>query len=469
MIVKRSGWYCCFLLSLSALSSAPVQGQQKSPEPGRDWYFRDPADDSLAGISLYKAYNLLKSRKARTVVVAVIDNGFDLEHEDLKNNIWTNSKEVPGNGIDDDHNGYIDDIHGWNFRGSKDGSTSVNDQAEATRVYTLWKDIYDNKDTAGLSREKKVEWLEFQNAKKEYLERSMDPKASAEDRAYYYNPAFNARQGVDSPDNINQRYYGIPVGQLPAELSHGTHVAGIIAAERNDGKGIDGIADHVLVMPIVATTGGGDERDKDVANAIFYAVDNGAQIINMSFSKKYSPYKERVDEAVRYAELKNVLIFHAAGNSGDNDDTAGYYPTGLYSDGKKAGNLITVGWSRPKFDYRLAHPNSNYGKTQVDLFAPGSDIYSLVPVNAYAEKSGSSMSTPMVSGVAALLFSYFPSLTAADVKDILMKSVYIPHNLVNRPGSTDKVEFNSLSVSGGIVNAYQAVIMAIRITQSGLK
>ncbi len=452
------------MLGLIMLASLSTCAQQIAKEPGRDWYFRDPTDDSLAGISLYKAYDLLKGKKATTIIVAVIDNGFDLEHEDLKQNIWTNTKEIPGNGIDDDHNGYIDDIHGWNFRGSLNGTTDVNDQAEATRVYMLWKNVYDNTDTAGFSKAKKSEWLMYQNAKKEYLEKSRDPNESAEDRMYYYNPAFNARKGVDHADSITERYYGIPVGPLPAELSHGTHVAGIIGAVRDNGKGIDGIAGHVLIMPIVATTNGGDERDKDVANAILYAVDNGARIINMSFSKKYSPYKERVDEAIRYAAGKNVLIFHAAGNSGDNDDTASYYPTGIYIDGTKATNFITVGWSRPKFDYRLAHPYSNYGKIQVDLFAPGSDIYSLIPVNAYGEKSGSSMSTPMVSGVAALLLSYFPSLSAAQVKEILLKSVYIPRNPVNRPGSSEKVAFNSLSVSGGIVNAYQAVQMAMKMT-----
>jgi subtilisin family serine protease len=459
-IAKRN----CLLPVIFMLVSFSSMGQQNAKEPGRDWYFRDPAEDSLAGISLYKAYDLLKGRNATMIIVAVIDNAFDLQHEDLKQNIWTNTREIAGNGIDDDHNGYTDDMNGWNFRGSSDGTIHINDQAEATRVYTLWKNVYDNPDTAGFSKAKKSEWLMYQKAKKEYLEKSRDPNESAEDRMYYYNPAFNARKGVDSPDSLEQRYYGIPVGPLPAELSHGTHVAGIIGAVRNNGKGIDGIADHVLIMPIVATTNGGDERDKDIANAILYAVDNGARIINMSFSKKYSPYKKRVDDAVLYAELKNVLIFHAAGNSGDNDDTASYYPTGVYIDGTKASNFITVGWSRPKFDYRLAHPNSNYGKTQVDLFAPGSDIYSLIPLNAYGEKSGSSMATPMVTGVAALLLSYFPSLSIAQVKEILLKSVFIPGNPVNRPGSAEKVEFNSLSVSGGILNAYEAVRLAIKMT-----
>jgi cell wall-associated protease len=455
----------CLIFVLSSLLSASLYSQQRGSESGRDWYFRDPEKDSVAGISLYKAYDLLKGRTGKTVIVAVIDNGFDIEHQDLKNNIWTNTNEIPGNGIDDDHNGYIDDIHGWNFRGSKDGTTSINDQAEATRVYLLWKDKYDNSDTTGLSKTDKIDWRMYQRAKKEYLDKTQDSAESADDRNYYYNPGFNSRKGVDFEDSINERYYGIPIKPLPAELSHGTHVAGIIGAVRNNGIGIDGIADHVLIIPIVATTGGGDERDKDVANAILYAVDNGAKIINMSFSKKYSPFKERVDEAVRYAERKNVLIFHSAGNSGDDDDTASYYPTGMYEDGSKAANFITVGWNRPKFDYRLAHPHSNYGKSQVDFFAPGSDIYSLVPLNGYEEKSGSSMSTPMASGVAALLMSYFPSLSSAQVKMILLKSVYIPEIIVNRPGSSEKVEFKSLSLSGGILNAFKAVQMAIRLTE----
>lgn len=459
-------WRRCLLLSgfLVGLVTQ-IQGQTAPSEIGHDWYFRDPQDDSLAGISLYKAYARLQGRPAKTVIVAVIDNGFDLNHEDLKKDIWTNSHEIAGNGVDDDHNGYVDDVHGWNFRGAHDGTTETNDQAEATRIYMLWKNTYDHADTNQLTIPKKREWRMYQAAKKEYLEKSQDSLESADDRRYAYNPTFNPRIGVDIQDSLQQRFYGIPIGPLPPAISHGTHVAGIIAAIRNNGIGIEGIADHVLIMPIVATTQSGDERDKDVANAIVYAVDNGAKIINLSFSKKYSPFKERIDEAIRYAEKHDVLIFHAAGNSGDNDDTASYYPKAVYQDGCVATNVITVGWSRSKFDYRLAHPYSNYGLARVDLFAPGSDIYSTVPGNAYEEKSGSSMATPVAAGVAALIWSYFPTLRADQLKNILLKSVYIPQNLVNRPGSTEKVSFTTLSVSGGIVNAYQAVLLAIQATK----
>ena len=236
-----------------------------------------------------------------------------------------------------------------------------------------------------------------------------------------------------------------------------------IAANRNNDIGTNGIADNVLIMPIVASTQVGDERDKDVANAIHYAVDNGALIINISFSKIYSTDKNLVDEAIQYAEKKRVLIIHCAGNDGvDIDSFYNYhYPIAIYKKGKKASNFITVGWNRPLFDYRLAHPNSGYGKKNVDLFAPGSDIYTTSPNNEYDFRAGSSMSTPCVTGVAALLLSYFPELSTQQVKTILLQSVFKSNQMVNKPGTKLQVPFNSLSVSGGIVNAYNAVEMAI--------
>jgi cell wall-associated protease len=241
-------------------------------------------------------------------------------------------------------------------------------------------------------------------------------------------------------------------------------VAGIIAEERDNGKGIDGIVDNVLIMPITATTAMGDERDKDVANAIRYAVDNGARIINMSFSKMFSPGKDRIDNAIKYAKAKDVLIVHAAGNDGMNIDSAEnyHYPIAIFQNGKRASNFITVGWNRPLFGYRLAHPYSDYGKMNVDWFAPGSDIYSTIPDNRYNFKSGSSMSAPVISGIAALLLSYFPSLSAEQVKKILLKTIFKPNQMVNKPKTKIPIPFDSLSVSGGIVNAYNAVNFLIK-------
>ena len=442
---------------------AQTSGQRIVP---KDWFEKDPDTDSIAGINLDKAYLLLKGRKSRTVIVAVIDNGVDILHEDLKNVIWTNKKEIPDNGIDDDNNGYVDDAHGWNFRGTKDGTIIENEQASSTQFYLAWKNKYEKADTSLLSPEDKNKFAIFTKARNEYLEKLTSKDSS--DIEFAYNINYNSSKLIaNDSTNSENRFYGSPYFKLSPNLSHGTHVAGIIAAQRNNDKGIDGIADNVLIMPIEATTAGGDERDKDVANAIYYAVDNGAKIINMSFSKLFSPDKKLVDNAVRYAEKKNVMIIHAAGNDGaDIDSNKNYhYPIAIYEDGNKASNFITVGWSRPLFDYRLAHPYSDYGKKNVDLFAPGSDIFSTVPNNGYDFKSGSSMSAPVVSGVAALLFSYFPSLSLKQVKEILLKSTFKPNQMVNKPQTKTPVRFDSLSVSGGIVNAYSAVKMAIELTK----
>ena len=390
----------------------------------RNWPQLDISTDSVAGISLYKAYELLKGRNSKTIIVAVIDNGFDIEHEDLKDIIWTNTKEIPGNGIDDDHNGYTDDVHGWNFRSDKGGNTIANEQSAATQMYAALKSKYDHADLNQLNGDEQKQLGIYKQAKAQYLETLNHSKDTADIR-YAYNIRYNSGRLInDGTTPGNDQHYGSPFITATPNLSHGTHVAGIIAAKRNNQKGIDGIADNVLIMPIIATTAIGDERDKDVANAIRYAVDNGARIINMSFSKRFSPYKNLVDEAIRYAEKKHVLIIHAAGNDGNNNDTANYYPVPYYNDGRKASNFITVGWSRPLLNYRLAHPYSGYGKNNVDVFAPGSDVFSTIPGNLYDYKSGSSMSTPCVTGVAALLFSYFPGLTMEQVKNIILRSSF---------------------------------------------
>jgi cell wall-associated protease len=430
----------------------------------RDWTKLDIETDSIVGISLYKAYELLKSRVSKPVIVAVIDNGVDIEHEDLKNIIWTNTKEVLGNGIDDDHNGYVDDVHGWNFRGARDGSTVENEQYVSTHIYATLKNKYEGADTNKLNNTEKKEWQIYTKAKKDYFQNIKESKDSI-DFKYALNVNFNSSQFLeDNPMNPNEHNYGNPFMKLSPNLSHGTHVAGIIAARRNNDKGVDGIADNVIIMPILAATGTGDERDKDVANAIIYAVDNGAKIINMSFGKYFTTNKEALDKAIRYAEKKNVLIFHAAGNDGSNNDLDNTYPNPYYGNGKKASNFITVGWTRAKFDARLAHQFSNYGVKTVDLFAPGSDIFSTVLDNLYDGKSGTSMASPCVAGVGALLFSYFPNLSMQQVKDILLESTFKPDIMVNRLNSKEKIHFKSLSVTGGILNAYNAVKMAISIT-----
>ena len=280
---------------------------------------------------------------------------------------------------------------------------------------------------------------------------------------YGFNLEYDTREIVgDNNANLAEIGYGnTDVSGQGTDNFHGTHVAGIIAAKRGNDLGIDGIADNVKIMA-VRTVPDGDERDKDVANAIRYAVDNGAKIINMSFGKAYSPNKAYVDEAVQYAASKGVLLVHAAGNSGQNTDEENNFPTRKLENDVEAGNWIEVGASAWGNDDQLAASFSNYGKGSVDVFAPGVQIYSTAPNNEYKNAQGTSMASPVTTGVAALLMSYYPHLTIIDVKEIIMASSRKFDGLmVAKPGSKDEqVDFSELSVSGGIVNAYEAVKLA---------
>lgn len=521
-----------FLLVLSVSSYAQFL---PAPSIPRDWFLRDPEQDSLQGVSAERTYQtLLQGQPSRTVIVAVIDSGIDIDHEDLKSVIWVNEKEIPGNGIDDDKNGYVDDVHGWNFIGGKNANVDA-DTYELTREYIRLKAKHESVDAAKVPKKQKAEYEEYLKIKDKFLKLkekneqqyklyaniyrninySIDTlkslmkveKITPEDLKkfetndptllfakgfllsmyrnigeegdldeymaelkegvdyyevivkYGYNENFDSRLIVgDDINNVNEKYYGNNDVKGP-DPKHGTHVAGIIAADRKNELGIKGIADNVKIM-VVRAVPNGDERDKDVANAIMYAVDNGAKIINMSFGKSFSPQKAIVDKAVRYAEQKGVLLIHAAGNDAEDIDKEKNFPTRYYLDGKEAKNWIEVGASAWGIEEEFVGSFSNYGKKSVSLFAPGVEIYSTIPGNKYENESGTSMASPSTSGVAAILMSYFPELSAAQVKDILMKSTRKFDNLkVQKPGGGN-VEFNQLSASGGLVNAYEAVKMA---------
>lgn len=278
-----------------------------------------------------------------------------------------------------------------------------------------------------------------------------------------YNPECYPRARVgDHPEIANEKMYGCGFVENPSSEAHGhgTHCAGIIAAKRDNGYGVDGIAAAARIMTLSAVPSSGDERDKDVANCIRYAADKGARIISMSFAKRFSPHKKVVDDAVRYAESKGCLFFHAAGNDHADRDTTVCYPNPEYLNGEKARNWIEVGNNQAAIDEYLAAPSSNYGKKSVDLFAPGTNILSSYPGNRFELMTGTSMACPVAAGVAALIWSHFPRLSATDVKKVLLGSVYKPELDVRCPGSGKMVPFSSLSVSGGIVNARQAVVLA---------
>lgn len=522
------------LIIFFAQNSLFAQGENASVP--LDWFLRDPQQDSIQGLSVEKTYStLLKDQPAREIIVAVVDSGIDIDHEDLKDIIWTNPGEIPGNGIDDDKNGYIDDVHGWNFIGGKNGNVDA-DTYELTRQYIMLNKKFENVESSKVSKKQKAEYDQYVKIKEKYfrlkekneqqykfysgiynnMKQSVDTlKAllkvdkltpddvkkfetndpsllfakgflmqlykNAGDEAnlddylkelkegvdyfgvivnYGYNVDFDSRKIVgDNYSNIYEKNYGNNDVKGP-DATHGTHVAGIIAANRNNNLGIKGIADHVKIM-VVRAVPNGDERDKDVANAIIYAVNNGAKIINMSFGKKFSPEKEAVDKAVKYAEQKGVLLVHAAGNDGDNTDVEKNFPTRFFLNGKEAKNWVEVGASAWGMGEDFVADFSNYGKKEVSFFAPGVQIYSSVPGNAYKNESGTSMASPATAGVAAILMSYFPELTATQVKDVLIGSARkFDHLKVKEPGGKREVEFSELSLSGGLINAYEAVKMA---------
>lgn len=516
------------------ISSSLLQTNAQELKTKLNWFNLDYEKDGVRGMSVERAYNeLLKDKKSKPVVVAIIDGGTDVNHEDLKDKLWINTKEIAGNGKDDDKNGFIDDINGWDFLGGKDGTDVHHEQLEMTRILKQLKEKFGDKPSKKLIRKNKADYELLQTLQNEYDEKKAeneqyapfykqlyanyvesekilkdylkvdnltqaaikgidesqadrkvraakktlekfielgatgaDIKEAAEhfenELKYNYNLDFDARKVVgDNPKKLEYGEYGNNEVTGP-DAMHGSHVAGIVGANRNNNLGIMGVCNDVQLM-VVRTVPDGDERDKDVANAIRYAADNGAEIINMSFGKKYSTNKKWVDDAVKYAISKGVLLVAAAGNDNLDTDVEGQVPNDQYEDGGIAENWISVGALSWKPDADAVATFSNYGKKNVDVFAPGVDIYSTVPGSKYEEKGGTSMASPATAGVAALLKSYFPNLTAAQIKKIILESTVKPDLRVKKPGSDEIVKFEDLSVTGGIVNAYNAVKMAMEM------
>lgn len=550
---------------------------QPKDKPKENWQNLDLQRDGVMGISTEKAYELLKGKKSSTVIVAVIDGGVDEEHEDLKANIWKNTVEIAGNEKDDDKNGYVDDVYGWNFIGSSIGNVHY-DNLEVVRLVRELQDKYASVvNSTPLTAKERKEFNQYKkmitdymtrldNARRGYDGLSVIKKTTEEivskmnktaptlkdfDRYkaaneveskvlkviksemkrndykafkkdiddtykyytsqvnYHLNMDFDPRDSVkDNYSNAFEKIYGNADITGP-DAEHGTHVAGIIGAVRGNGIGINGIADNVKIMG-VRTVPDGDERDKDVANAIRYAVDNGAKVINMSFGKGYVWNKAVVDSAVKYAESRDVLLVHAAGNDGKNTDIAANFPNRIYGDITpaerpplfdiqarqtqgmggmprsvvlpkiapdttrfslpSAQNWIEVGASSWKNNEDLVAGFSNYGKRSVDVFAPGVQINSTTPGSEYEPNDGTSMASPVVAGLAALIRSYYPTLTAVQVKDIIMKSVTkVNHKVkIKEDGATRKVKLDEISISGGVVNAYNALQLASQMSNASL-
>ncbi|CAM3921634.1 MULTISPECIES: S8 family peptidase [Flavobacterium] len=482
------------------------------------WSHLDLVKDTVPGMSVDKAYEqLLKGKKSTTVVVGIVDSGVDIRHEDLKSVIWVNPKEIAGNGKDDDNNGYIDDVNGWNFLGD-----SNNEQLEMTRIvkmgpgtpdYEKAKAELDGELNAAMEQKMFYEGLlkggkdlqtflkkedftaedlkamnsdneELNNSKNFFLTRVF-PRSTVADFMeqvkgginhfndqlnYNFNVDFNGRKVVgDNPNDINDTKYGNNnvIGLNPDDALHGTHVAGIVAQVRNNKKGGDGVANNVKIMAVRAVPNG-DEYDKDIALGIRYAVDNGAKVINGSFGKYYSPNKEWVQDALKYAAKKDVLVIFAAGNDSKDLDVINKYPSDSYDGAEEiSDNVLIIGALAPSYGSKMVASFSNYGTKNVDIFAPGVQIYATIPNQSYKYLQGTSMASPNVAGVAALIRSYYPKLSAKQVKQIIMESGTPLKNevTVGEGEGKHQANFSIVSKTGKIVNAYNALLMAEQMSK----
>jgi len=489
------------------------------------WSHLDLLEDGIPGMSVDRAYkDLIKDAKGQTIIVGVIDSGIDIEHPDLASVIWTNPKEIADNGKDDDKNGYVDDVHGWNFLGDvihenyefirllknpDDGSEDYKRaeeeyqekmmevyiqkqqldfmlNMESTMSEHLGKRPFTLEDVKAVETEDqdlnaiKMSLIAImeRGTLEDFYKRLQGFQAHIESQEnYHFNKDFDGRKIIgDNPNDINDTKYGNNnvIGLDKDEAKHGTHVAGIIAQVRHNGIGGDGIANNAKIMVLRAVPDG-DEYDKDIALAIRYAADNGAKVINGSFGKYYSPQRQMVIDAMKYAAKKDVLIVIAAGNEAFDLDVTNKFPNDSYNgDPEYSDNVVIVGALNNSYDEHLLASFTNYGKKNVDVFAPGVRIYASTPNNSYEYLQGTSMASPNVAGVAALIRSYFPKLTASQVKQILIESSIKPNlevmisNVYSQDQDDQQViekHFSEFSKSGGIVNAYNALIMASKMSK----
>jgi len=528
---------------VSNIDSIPLKVRDLSEDQLKDWTNADLVSDTIPGMSVNKAYaEIIKKNNPSPVIVGVVDSGVDIEHEDLKNVIWTNDDEIPGNGKDDDNNGYIDDIHGWNFLGD-----AVEENMEFTRIYKRLQPKYDGKSESSISTADREEFNMYKAAKaeydKEYAEaidtreqyvqiqsqistahEAISAELGTEDYTeeqlsdfrpqsqqmtqyksiltqiqynvnenipealteleealdYYknrlgthFNMKLDGRAKVgDDPYDITDTDYGNNEVSGPdpkkEDVKHGTHVAGIIAADRSNNIGLKGISNNAKIL-VVRAVPDGDEYDKDIALGIRYAVDNGAKVINTSFGKYFSPNPEWVIDAIKYAAENDVLIVNAAGNEGIDLDNKRVYPNDQDPENSTeiADNFLSVGALNYEYGSGLVSDFSNYGKSNVDVFAPGTKIWSTTPNNTYEYLQGTSMASPAVAGIAAIIRGYYPQLTATQVKQVIMDSGLTTKASVIVGGDTNNTkEFESLSTSGKMANLYNALILADQISKN---
>ncbi|TVP51775.1 MAG: peptidase S8 [Mongoliibacter sp.] len=512
------------------LVASPAVESRSTPlseDDRKNWQHLDLLQDTVPGMSVNRAYNdIIKKKKGKPVIVAVIDSGLDINHEDLNDILWVNSGERADTGNDDDGNGFVDDVHGYNFL-----AESYNEQLEFTRILRLGigdeayqakarakldekmtevtqtisqiqpmlsaleeadmavrkelgKEEYTLEDLKGIEASgqlsMQVGFLSQMLSRTDDLDEVKQSLSGAYDYyskqlEYNLNVEFDGRTVVgDDPYDYNDQDYGNgnPIHRVTDE-SHGTHVAGIIAANRANGLGINGVANNAQIMAIRAVPNG-DEYDKDIALAIRYAVDNGAKVINASFGKSFSPNPEWVYDALKYAADNDVLFVHAAGNDAldlDDPENSNFPNDHKYDNGREfTNNVITVGAIGSEYGARMLAPFSNYGAKNVDVFAPGAQIYSTMPEDDYTFQSGTSMAAPAVAGLAALIRSYYPKLTAEQVKKIIMESGISPEVKVGVGGDLSALyTLSEISVSGKVANVYNALVLAHQVSKGKVK
>lgn len=521
-----------FLAGFSFTYAQESKDSAVDPKENKDlmtWYHKDFTTSKVYGVNTANAYKYLESKglKPKTVVVGVLDSGVQVDHPGLVKNIWSNPNEVPNNGKDDDGNGYIDDVHGWNFIGGKNGDIDI-DNMEVTRVVAKYKPVFEGDDsTKNKANQAKMpeEFAMYMKSKELFTKKSVDAKQNFQQYTMIneaipemlkmlggktltkenianikptdqkqaiglqvlnnlaQSPAFSGKSPAeveklmkeeikgaldhfgpmakqydlnydpraeivgDNYDDYSEKSYGNNHYQGP-DAEHGTHVSGIIAG-LPQGKEVQyGVASKVAKIMVVRTVPNGDERDKDVANAIRYAVDNGAKVLNMSFGKPVSPGKNVVWDAFKYAEDKGVLLVKAAGN--ENEDVAEHlaYPTNFKNSSDAApfvNNVLVVGASTNR-NNDLRAGFSNYNQKMVNVFAPGEEIYSTVPNNEYSYQQGTSMASPVVAGAAAVLLAYMPNLKPAQIIEALVKT----------SNKSTENDFESKSQAGGVIDVKKA-------------
>ncbi|HKJ49685.1 MAG TPA: S8 family peptidase [Christiangramia sp.] len=525
------------------IDSIPLKVRDLTDAELKNWTNKDLLQDTIPGMSVDRAYaEIIKKNRPSPVIVGVVDSGVDIDHEDLKNVIWVNTDEIPGNGKDDDNNGYIDDIHGWNFLGD-----AVAENMEYVRIYKDLKPKYEGKTESSISTADREEFALYKSAKAEYekeydesvqtrdqylqireqivtahnavskelgtedytKEQLSDFKPGNEQMNQYksilsqiqYNVNENIPEALKELDDAIDYYKGrlsthfnleldgrAVVGDDPYDITdtdygnnevsgpepdkehvkHGTHVAGIIAADRSNEIGLKGVSNNARIL-VVRAVPDGDEYDKDIALGIRYAVDNGAKVINTSFGKYFSTNPEWVIDAIKYAAENDVLIVNAAGNEGLDLDTNRVYPNDQdpTNTSEVADNFLTVGALNYEYGSGLVANFSNYGKTNVDVFAPGTKIWSTTPNNEYEYLQGTSMASPAVAGIAAIIRGYYPQLSASQVKQVIMDSGLTTNATVIVGGNTGNTKkFESLSTSGKMANLYNALILADQISKN---